>query len=403
MNRSLHRGWSAIVVLGLVLAAGCGDGEGEATRFERVDAAAIPDELREPRPGTYAVTMEPAGTWHVERPPERFVAFHGTEADIVLALGRIDGLIAMGEPDRRRFEDLDRVFYRQLPGLDVQTARIRALPIQQLDEERLLSLDPDAILKDPRYAARYGNWSPETMARVTRRTGPFFGNSLIGSDQDQLGPPYRRYSLDEAFAIYARLFQREEHYRRFAAVRDDLLQRIRRDLPPVEQRPRICMINRGSNPAQGLFYLVDLAAESGGAGVRQYRDLGLQQCYDAERHALGEWGRCDYETLAAIDPPVLIVLQGVIASTDPEAFHQQWVRPMAEHPIGRRLQAVRNGKVIPGGSLRQGPVVHLFQLEMAAQQFFPERFGTWRWGRAPDRPLFDRAAVAAIIRGEGLP
>lgn len=380
-----------------LLLAACG-GEPEAgDHFARCDRAALPASAREAPGAARAVTLEPAGTWHVRETPRRFVAYQSIEAEIAIAVGRGDGLVAMF--DRDHLATLGRLFYRQLPGIAVDLAGVVELPFaEQMDQELFYGLEADALLIDPRLPAAFWGWSAGDIGRVAERVAPFFGNFIRYPRDESWGPPYRSYTIDEYGATLAELLGRGDRYRRLAAFREGTVERVRSLLPPPDERPAICLLNIGSDPAAGRFYLVDVAA--GGARVRHYRDLGLAQAWDAAELVTGEYGACDYETLAAIDPPVIVVQWALTKCDGPDDFHERFVAPMRAHPVGRRLRAVAGDRVLPGGTGEQGPLTHLFQLEMAAQQLFPERFGAWRWGDAPGRPVFDRAALAALVRGE---
>jgi len=55
------------------------------------------------------------------------------------------------------------------------------------------------------------------------------------------------------------------------------------------------------------------------------------------------------------------------------------------------VTAIANGEVYRGGYLDQGPIINLFQTELAAQRIFSEEFA--------DEELFDRKRVSEIIEG----
>jgi hypothetical protein len=70
-----------------------------------------------------------------------------------------------------------------------------------------------------------------------------------------------------------------------------------------------------------------------------------------------------------------------------------------------RVSAVENGRVYAQGARRQGPILNLFQLEMAAKQLYPDEFGEWP-GYTDGEPypeipaeeqLFDRQRVANSV------
>ncbi|ELZ28025.1 hypothetical protein C474_16029 [Halogeometricum pallidum JCM 14848] len=93
-------------------------------------------------------------------------------------------------------------------------------------------------------------------------------------------------------------------------------------------------------------------------------------------------GTIDYETLLEIGPDAIAVrIRGEI--TD-EYFRENVVSHMEGHDVASQLRAVKEGRVVYGGLTYQGPTIHLFQLERAAQGLYPDAFG--------DEPLFDRGA-----------
>ncbi len=384
------------LIVGSFVLAGCGEPPADTT--DDVDRFALPERLRQPSPGSREVTMEPAGTWHVKEAPNRLVAYQAIEAEIAVALGRSEGLVGMF--NRGSLLRLNRLYYRQIPGFELEPRAITDIPFSgQVSQELFYQLDPDVFMVDPRLPVVSWGWDVGDVREMARRIAPFFGNFIRYPRGQSWGPPYRQYSLDEYFRIYARLFDRVHRYRRFAEFRESLVRRIRGNLPARESGRRICVVGIGSEPAKGRFYLVNL--RRGGSRVQHYRDLGLRQNFPFDRYVTGKYGRVDFETLVSIDPQVIIVLWATAKFDDREAFRERFVKPLRNHPLGKRLAAVQSGNVLPGGIGAQGPISHLFQLEQAAKQLHPERFGGWKWGRAPKRPLFDRGALASILRGDG--
>jgi len=111
----------------------------------------------------------------------------------------------------------------------------------------------------------------------------------------------------------------------------------------------------------------------------------------------------DFETLLEADPDIILHLGGFEPSTNlpkrREAFKSD--------PVGSEITAVQNDRIYPQGARYQGPILHLFQLEMTAKQLYPEQFGEWPTyteGPYPEIPpeeqLFDRQRVADIVNGD---
>lgn len=101
-------------------------------------------------------------------------------------------------------------------------------------------------------------------------------------------------------------------------------------------------------------------------------------------------GTVDYETLLEVDPGVIAVRQNGRATE--EEFESEVVSHVRDHDLASDLTAVKEDRVIRGGTLYQGPIVYLFQLEQAAQDLYPDVFG--------GEDLFDRQRVADIVSGD---
>ena len=176
-------------------------------------------------------------------------------------------------------------------------------------------------------------------------------------------------------------------------------------MPPESERPRIGLINSGSEPSKGKFYLLNTQGE--GYENKPYRDLDVASAFSEEME-----GWADYETMLEIDPEIIMVHWGIETTGDTNsfsarAFREQYVTPMENDPIGSKLTAVQNDDVYPGQYGEQGPLVNLIQTEMVAQQLYPEEFGAFDPKSFPEVPgenqLFDRQRVADIINGDFYP
>ena len=97
----------------------------------------------------------------------------------------------------------------------------------------------------------------------------------------------------------------------------------------------------------------------------------------------------DYETLLEIDPDAIAVRLG--GNITDQYFDDNIRSHMEDHDVASQLTAVQNDRVIYGGMTYQGPIIHLFQLEAAAQGLYPDEFG--------GEQLFDRQRVADIVTG----
>jgi iron complex transport system substrate-binding protein len=77
---------------------------------------------------------------------------------------------------------------------------------------------------------------------------------------------------------------------------------------------------------------------------------------------------------------------------------------MENDDIGSQLTAVQEGRVLPGPTAEQGPLVNAFQTELTARLFYPEEFGELDLEApldvAEENQLFDRQRAADIINGD---
>ncbi|XVH30916.1 ABC transporter substrate-binding protein [Haloferacaceae archaeon DSL9] len=364
-------------------------GDTESTSDAESDSTAGED-------GAYTVSMEPMGEVTFESVPERWVAYKSGYGDMGVALGVADGLVGIDDPDGS-LALLEERFYSQLPGFDLDTDGIADIRTDgdSIDKEIFYEMDADLHLMDPNLPLVYFDWDEADVEEVESAVAPFFGNFARRERDDSWGEPYASYTLLEAFEKVAEVFREIERYEAFVDLHDDVQTRIDDALPSAEERPTIGLLNGGSNPAAGEFYAID--PTGAGYEMKQYRDLGIQNAFEGVE--TGEYGLIDYETLLDVDPEIIVFHWGV--TYEAEEFDAQFVDPLAEHSVGRELTAVQNGAVYPGGTAEQGPIISLFQLEMLAQQQYPDAFGEFPGlGSEPDETLFDRERVAAIITGD---
>ena len=139
-----------------------------------------------------------------------------------------------------------------------------------------------------------------------------------------------------------------------------------------------------------------------GYGKKQYIDLGVRNAMEGVVPTDTSYAEVDYETLLEADPDILVIHNGILSTDSRQAFIEQVIEPMADHPLGSQLTAVQNDAVYRGGNNTQGPVTNLFQTEALAKQLYPDLFGEFTgFGQIPEADqLFDRQEVADIINGE---
>ncbi|MEY7849966.1 ABC transporter substrate-binding protein [Natrarchaeobius sp. A-rgal3] len=369
-------------VLGGGLLAGCTDGESRSVdeQTDRSDEACI----------------EPVGCRTFEEVPKTWMAPVGTWADMAIALGQRDGFLPAGwyAPS----------YLYERVGIEMPAEISDPLSGTGWDKELFYELDPDVILCDPNYLhTGFPGWDESDTQELDDNVAPFFGRVIFRDFDFPVYQEYDQYTLYEAFDRLATLFRERERYDAFVAVHDGLVTAIDAKLPAEHDRPEVGLVNFSSDPAHGEFSA--LTIDETGTEMKHVRDLGVRSAFtEAETD-----GTLDYEKLLEIDPETIIVHSAIQLTDDDgefsaSTFHDEFVAPMANHPVGSQLTAVENGNVYPGGHYLQGPIANLFQTELTARQLFPDEFGAFDPDRFPDVPadqqLFDRQRVADIINGE---
>jgi iron complex transport system substrate-binding protein len=358
------------------LLAGCtGDREGESTPTATDTATPT---VSEETTGSHSVTMEPVGTVEFDDVPETWFPYTADYADMGVALGRADGLQAVGV--RARF---GTHHYEELPGVSVDKANLTQLWQDGTGKEVFYELDADIHVIDPNFMVNRLGWKQEDVEEIDDNVAPFFGNTGFTRVYDW--HDYRYYSLYEAFEKLAEVFDERERYEAFAQYHDEVLADVRTRLP--EETPDIAVLYPAGVPPEA-FYPYRIGA---GTQSKHWKDLEVGDAlaeHGIEDAQVGG-GTVDYETLLDIDPDALAIrLQGEISQ---EYFEEEIVSHLRNHEVASELRAVQNDRVIYGGLTYQGPIIHLFQLERAAQGLYPEEFG--------DERLFDRQKVADIVDG----
>lgn len=372
-------------VIGGGLLAGCtGDAESQSTPASTATDAATPTAT-----DPYTVSMEPMGDVTFESVPERWMAYFSTYGDMAIALGQLDGLAGLIFT-----ENWPMAFFDAIPDVEVSFDDIPQLMGEGgIDREAFYEMDCDLHLFDPNFVQVLDDtWTDEDFAEITDNVGPILGNSIRRRTGDW--HDYRYYSLYEAFELVADAFQERERYAAVADLHDSLRATIDAGLPPEDERPTVGLLSVNSDFEGGAFYAYPV---HDGNGHKQYRDLGMRGAFDdAIDGSYAEW---DYEQLLDVDPDVLVFQYGF--SHVSTAEFEDRMTAMREDPIGQQLSAVENDRLYRGGTSYQGPIINLFQTEIAAKQFYPEAFGEWRGlGSVPTgKQLFDRQRLADVITG----
>lgn len=361
------------------LLAGCASGSGTGSPPERTE---IPDLATETasQGAPYEACLHPTGCVSFESEPETWISYQYGYGDIGIALGKADGYLATNRP-----ENYPDYFYDEVPGLEFDADSL--VDINGGDLELFYELDPDLLLMDPYNAAGRFRWTVDEVEELEAEIAPFFGhfNRRYGyrfhEEQD-----YEHLTLLETFEAVATLLNERDRYEALAEIHGDVEATVRERLPPADGRPEIALLGGGSDPSTGEFAL--LSALGDGYETRQYRDLGVGDVLSGTDAS--PWYTTDYEGLLELDPDVIVV-HWTIQLSD-EEFEAEFVEPFEDHPVGSEITAVDAGRIYRGGTAEQGPIINLFQTELAARQLYPAAFGT-------DEQLFSRDRLGDIVTG----
>ncbi|NHN61066.1 MULTISPECIES: ABC transporter substrate-binding protein [Halorussus] len=392
-RRLLTVGGSVAVTAGL---AGCTGGtDGTDSTAATSGTETTPTETTRSTPtddGSYSVTMEPMGEVAFESVPESWMAYFSTYGDMGVALGQLDGLQGLIFTDNWPLQ-----FYDYLPGVEVSFDDVTQLFGEgSLDKEAFYAMDSDVHLMDPNFIQRLDdNWADEDFEEIATNVGPIIGNSIRRRGEEW--HDYRYYSLYDAFEKIAQVFQERERYRALKRVHDSFIADVQSRLPAEADRPKVGLLSVNSDFEEGSFYAYPTV--DGGNGKKQYQDLGIGDAFG--EHIDGGYAKWDYEQLLEADPDALVFSYGFSHATA-EQFESR-MQAMREDPVGRQLSAVQNDRLYRGGTSYQGPIVNLFQTEIAAKQFYPEVFGAWNGLDTladESQRLFDHQQVADVITGD---
>jgi iron complex transport system substrate-binding protein len=355
-------------------------GERSATASETTaDPTATESETATASAEPYEVSMEPVGTVTFDDVPETWVPYTGDYADMGVALGQAEGLSAIGV--RARY---GAHLYDELDGVSVDKGELTQLWQDGTGKEVFYELDADVHLVDPNFMVNRLQWSRGDVEEITSNVAPFVGNTVFTRVYDW--HDYSYYSLYEAFEKVAQVFQQRERYEAFRAYHDDVLADVQSRLPA--ETPDVAVLYPAGVPPESFYpYLVGDGTQS-----KHWRDLNVGDAlakHDVTDAQAGG-GTVDYETLLEIDPDALAIrLQGEIT---PAYFDEKIRSHLESHEVASQLTAVQNDRVVYGGLTYQGPIIHLFQLERAAQGLYPDAFG--------GEELFDRGRVSDIVTGD---
>jgi len=353
--------------------------------------------------GSYTAELAPAGAVAFDAVPADVMVYSLLYADLAVALGHGDAVNSLGFDADAGGNTLD-AYYARLDGVAFDREGLAQLNSGSggvsVDRELLYELDSDLHLADPCLFASFDGWSRADVAEVRDNVAPWFGNVYSRRHTDPPEPcrdEYAYYALPEIGERVAAAFREEERFAALDAVREDLVETIRADLPPDEERPTVAALIY----MDGTYY--PSRTDEPGFANAHVRPFDVPDAFAAEEVTYET--AYDHERLLEVDPDVVLHQYGVASYYDVDATREE----LADHPVAGRLSAIENDRFYPSGDPVQGPIMNLFQLEMTAKQLFPERFGEWPgYEHGDDYPeipsserLFDREAVADVVAGGG--
>jgi ABC-type Fe3+-hydroxamate transport system substrate-binding protein len=391
-------------VIGGGLLAGCsGDGGSDTTATQTdVDDTATATETAASGDESYSVSLAPVGEVTFEEIPETAYAYSPHYADMAVAFGHGDAIASLGSPDA--YATSMNYYYDAIEGASIDSDDLRTVWSDGVDKELFYDLDADIHFQDPCWLTSFAsNWDHSDIEEVRENIGSWFGNRY---SREHTQPPegcregYQYYTLWELSERVAEVFREGRRFEAFQAEYEDLYGKIRATLPPESERPTVGLVVY----SDGSFRPYKL--NNPGFAKSHLRPFSVQDAFaDSDQtYDDNEDGQIDYEGMLAADPEVILHSQGISGFFDVAAIRET----LEDHPIGSELTAVQNDRVYSSGTPFQGPLMHLFQLEMTAKQLYPDVFGEWPADGSEDsypeipveERLFDRQRIADIINGE---
>lgn len=400
-------------VVGGGLLAGCTGGSGDSgsasTGGETAGASNATDgsdataESDDTDATDYSAEMAPMGEVAFDAVPDDVMVYSLLYADLAVALGHGGAVNSLGFDADAGGNTLD-AYYADLDGVSFDREGLAQLNTGSgggisVDRELLYELDSDLHLADPCLFTSFDGWSEDDVAEVRDNVGPWFGNVYSRRHSDPPEPcrdRYEYYTLPEIGERVAAVFREEERFAALDAVRGELVETIRDDLPPAEERPTVASLIY----VNGTYY--PSRTDVPGFANAHVRPLGAPDAFAGDEVTYET--TYDHEGVLEIDPDVVLHQFGIASYYDVGAVREE----LSDHPVASELAAVANDRFYPSGTPVQGPIMNLFQLEMTAKQLYPERFGEWPgYDHGDDYPaipeeerLFDRRRVADVIDGD---
>jgi len=381
-------------VVGGSLLAGCsGQSDSGSTPTETETDESTATETSTPEDQSYSVTMSPVGTVEFDTVPKKSAVYSNHDADILVSLGQSEKITSLGFP-----ENYSAAYYDELSGVSLDTSSLTRLYNDGVDKEVFYELDSDVHHIDPVWIQGWSGFDESDIGELASNVAPFFANyhsrTNIAPDS---APDYQFYSIWELVDKYAQAYQVPERGAKLKAVRDGMLEDIRAELPPQEERPEVGVVWYDRKKESFWVYHMNKPGFQN-AHTRPLRaNDALTEFDSGPRSGWSDSALIDIEAMLDVDPDVLLHFsdwQNPDEAT--EAFFA-----LDEHTVGQELTAVQNGRLYAGGDAFQGPIINIFQIEITAKQIYPDLFGE------PPSPgntsklgdMFDPQRVADITNG----
>ncbi|QCJ47791.1 twin-arginine translocation signal domain-containing protein [Haloprofundus sp. MHR1] len=376
-----------------------GDGENDASAGDGSTADGTEQTGQESTDGEtgeggYSVSISPMGEVSFDAVPENAMAYSPQYVDMAVAFGRGETVNSIGFP-----ESFYTGYYDQLDGVEFDPESRSKLWNDGVDKEIFYELDSDVHFIDPTWILNVGSFGLDEadIEEIETNVGPFFANRYSRAHSDPGVDDYEYYTLWELSGKVAELYRETERWEALREVRDELVSELESNLPPESDRPTVGLVIYDADAQTFSPYKI----ANDGFGVSHYRPLGVRDVFaESDRTYEADYDASyDLEAMLEVDPDVLIHNFDVGGSDRYEAMVD-----LKDDPVGGELTAMQNDRVYTGGSPLQGPLYNIFQLEMAAKQIYPERFGEWpgydddgTYAIPEDERLFDRERVASVV------
>ncbi|MFC7078413.1 ABC transporter substrate-binding protein [Haloarcula halophila] len=350
--------------------------------------------------------MPPVGELTLDTPPSSWVGGLGFTADVLTALGQADGAVGMADPRfwyQGFYDFLDGVTAPEKADLTQFTT-----PERDTDLEVLYELDPDLLAVDPNPLISIYGLEKGEAEEIRENVAPWFGNESRRKRFDgwtywPVGEPYPYLSLPEYIPKYAELFGEPRRGEALLSLYEPFIEDVRSRVPPEEERRSLALVNGRYNPENRDGWVVynPKSEIERTWGKKQYRDLNVVDAfagaYDGQSSIT-----VDFEGLLEYDPDVIIFNFGITyRDFQGENLIRKQRALLQDHPVGSEVTAVENDDLYVGGTPYQGPIINMFQTEMAAKQLYPDEFGAYPgYGElSGSEQLFDRKRLADIVTG----